>query len=282
VRGLRRAVAGAAGARVGYLGIVTLTQALAPAGPWLGWLTLAGAVAGVCLMFALRGRRLVTSDLTTTQPVRGRGLTLATLVLAVFAAQAVLVVVNLAISLTGYTPSSVQSAGLEPYLASTAGVVYLVLVGPVAEELVFRAALLRHLAPYGANFAIVTQAVLFALSHGNFYQGAFTVVLGIILGYLALRFSWKWAVLVHLANNGLAVASAVYPLLAVVLVLVMLGALAATVAVVAVHRARIRPLVAEGRSAYPHPFRAGWSHPVFIAVAILLVGLAVATTVLAP
>ena len=78
--------------------------------------------------------------------------------------------------------SSIKSPGIHVGGSSTeryghqrdAAVISLyALVGPVAEEVVFRGFIMDRLLPYGKGFAIVLSAVLFGVMHGNFLQGLF-------------------------------------------------------------------------------------------------------------
>lgn len=78
---------------------------------------------------------------------------------------------------------------------------YAGLVGPVAEELVFRGFVLRRLLGGGKGFAIVLSAVLFGAMHGNFLQGAFAVGAGLVFGYVAVEYSIGWSILIHVLNN---------------------------------------------------------------------------------
>lgn len=75
------------------------------------------------------------------------------------------------------------------------------LAAPVAEEFVFRGYVMKKLLPFGKEFAIVISAILFGLIHGNFLQGFFAVGAGLVLGYAAVEYSMKWAVLIHILNN---------------------------------------------------------------------------------
>lgn len=78
---------------------------------------------------------------------------------------------------------------------------YASLAGPVAEELVFRGFVLRRLMGGGKGFAIVLSAVLFGVMHGNFLQGLFAVFAGLVFGYVAVEYSIKWSILIHILNN---------------------------------------------------------------------------------
>jgi hypothetical protein len=82
------------------------------------------------------------------------------------------------------------------------GILYVVLLGPIFEEIIFRGAILRSLQTFGNNFAIVVSSILFGLYHLILFQGTFAFFVGLLLGYCALRFSIKWAMLLHIANNA--------------------------------------------------------------------------------
>lgn len=77
----------------------------------------------------------------------------------------------------------------------------LVIIGPVVEELIFRGLLLRSLAQYGRNFAIVTTSVLFGMYHASLIENGYAFVVGIVLAYITLRYSLKWAIIIHCTNN---------------------------------------------------------------------------------
>lgn len=79
----------------------------------------------------------------------------------------------------------------------------LVIIGPVVEELIFRGLFLRSLAQYGRNFAIITSSVLFGMYHASLIENGYAFVVGIVLGYITLRYSIKWAIVIHCSNNML-------------------------------------------------------------------------------
>lgn len=80
-------------------------------------------------------------------------------------------------------------------------VLYTVIAGPVAEELVFRGVLLRSFEKYGKVFAIVCSAFLFGAYHGNFLQGMFAFTTGVLFAYIAEEYSIRWSIALHLLNN---------------------------------------------------------------------------------
>lgn len=79
--------------------------------------------------------------------------------------------------------------------------IYVSLIGPIAEEFVFRGVALRALERYGKVFAIVVSAILFGCFHANLMQGMFAIIVGIILGYVTIEYSIRWAILLHIFNN---------------------------------------------------------------------------------
>ncbi len=88
------------------------------------------------------------------------------------------------------------------------GVLSIVLVAPLAEELLFRGALERHLLKqgYGSTGAIVASSAFFAVVHGNPAQMPFAFLLGMLLAWLYYRTgSIIPGVMCHVINNGLAV-----------------------------------------------------------------------------
>jgi membrane protease YdiL (CAAX protease family) len=168
---------------------------------------------GATLFFIIRGKRLLTSDITTR-----RQSPKATTLLALFAlalgVQFFMMMINAAlaplmeqadISLTEAMEDSLSSFMFDPI-----GLLYVILLGPLCEEIVFRGAILRALEPYGANFAIVCSSILFGLYHIILYQAVFAFLLGLVLAYTAGRFSLKWALLLHVANNTLAMSSLLF------------------------------------------------------------------------
>jgi phosphoglycolate phosphatase-like HAD superfamily hydrolase/membrane protease YdiL (CAAX protease family) len=87
------------------------------------------------------------------------------------------------------------------------------IVGPVAEELVFRALLFRRLRDYlNPVLAILISGIAFGVYHGNFVQGIFAGVLGILL---ALLYEESGTLIVpiaaHMANNLYATFLGQYP-----------------------------------------------------------------------
>ncbi len=79
---------------------------------------------------------------------------------------------------------------------------FIVILGPIAEELIFRQVILSRLLVLGQRNAIILQGVLFGLFHQNLYQFFYTTGIGIVLGYITVRYgSVKYAVYIHMIAN---------------------------------------------------------------------------------
>lgn len=64
---------------------------------------------------------------------------------------------------------------------------FVVVIGPIMEEIIFRRAPLERLLPYGEFRAVLLTSIVFGLAHGNFFQFFYCVAGGMVLGYLYAR-----------------------------------------------------------------------------------------------
>lgn len=90
--------------------------------------------------------------------------------------------------------AAIQATGISLYL-------YVSILGPIAEELLFRGLVLRILKPWGKQAAIFISALVFGLFHGNLIQIPFAFAVGLVLGYVAVEHSIIWAIVLHIFNN---------------------------------------------------------------------------------
>lgn len=82
------------------------------------------------------------------------------------------------------------------------GILSVALVPAIVEEAVIRGIVMQPLRKFGDKFAIIASAVLFACMHGNMVQIPYTVVGGMLLGYLAVATGSLWpSVVLHFVNN---------------------------------------------------------------------------------
>lgn len=79
--------------------------------------------------------------------------------------------------------------------------VYVCLLAPILEELLFRGMLMRCAEPFGKRFAIFSTAAVFGIYHCSLTQSPFAFALGCVLGYVAVEYSLIWAIILHLFNN---------------------------------------------------------------------------------
>ena len=123
----------------------------------------------------------------------------------------VAIVVEIVISLAGIDQiDSVYSEVEEQIFRNSSlleQVLVVVIVGPIAEELVFRGLLFRRLNDYlKLPWAVIISSALFGLTHGNLVQGIFAGTLGIAL---AVSYADTGKLIVpilgHMANNALSV-----------------------------------------------------------------------------
>ena len=153
--------------------------------------------------------------------------------------------------------------------------IYVGLLAPVIEELVFRGAILHALKPYGHVFAIVTSAVMFGFFHGDLGQGFFAFLMGLLLGYLACEYSIFWSIALHVFNN-LVVSDGLELLMgfmsdnmsSYINVLMMLAGMLAAVLVLYLGRHRIVAFLRENRT-YTNVYGA-WACPFFIMLLLIM------------
>jgi membrane protease YdiL (CAAX protease family) len=87
----------------------------------------------------------------------------------------------------------------------------MVVVAPIAEEIIFRGFLYKVLAPYGAKYFILISALLFSLFHANIPQIFGVFVLGAFLAYVMYRTgNILLVILLHFINNLIAQGSALF------------------------------------------------------------------------
>lgn len=117
--------------------------------------------------------------------------------------------------LLGYIPDT--TVPLLPYMMSDpmylfVGVVIYALLPAIAEEIIFRGTILRGLnSRYGATASILITSILFTLAHGSASQTIYQMLMGIVLGYLALvGGSILYSFILHFLNNTLVVLITVF------------------------------------------------------------------------
>jgi membrane protease YdiL (CAAX protease family) len=81
-------------------------------------------------------------------------------------------------------------------------VVFLVILGPLFEEWIFRKELISRTRKYGERTAIVFSALFFGLVHMNLFQFFYAFALGLMFGYVYVRTSkLRYSVVMHMFVN---------------------------------------------------------------------------------
>lgn len=87
------------------------------------------------------------------------------------------------------------------------GVLYVVILGPIAEELTFRGVTMYYARKFTNRFwlANLIQSVLFGVMHLNLVQGIYAAILGLVIGWVYHRFRSLYAcIFMHMFFNFLA------------------------------------------------------------------------------
>ena len=81
-------------------------------------------------------------------------------------------------------------------------ILFLVLIGPLVEEYMFRKVFIDAARIYGERLALVTSALVFGLYHGNLSQFFYAFFLGLVFGYVYLETGWlRYSAALHILIN---------------------------------------------------------------------------------
>ncbi len=103
------------------------------------------------------------------------------------------------------TGSNSQATGVNTLLAEDSvalRLLFVVIIGPVIEEIIFRRQLIDRLRPYGEKLAVITSAIVFGLFHGNLQQFFYATALGLVFGYVYLKTNrLRYSIGLHMLVN---------------------------------------------------------------------------------
>jgi len=106
----------------------------------------------------------------------------------------------------GYESTSSLSGEESGWFMFTLEFLSVAVLVPVMEEFAFRGVLLSSLRKYGAGFAIIASALIFALVHLDFSNVVFAFIAGLVFGFLYVKTGNLWiTIFIHALNNGIAV-----------------------------------------------------------------------------
>ena len=168
-----------------------------------GWGYLLAIIIGCMLMFRWKKKEFCLKTIWKPGKTLSFGRFFA--ILSVFmmsqaASQVITPVLQWLFELMGFSiTNSVESAGGNT--DSFSMFLYVCLLAPVFEEILFRGLILRTFERYGKWFAIFTSAFLFGMFHGNLVQTPFAFLAGLVLGYVAVEYNMIWAMVLHMINN---------------------------------------------------------------------------------
>jgi membrane protease YdiL (CAAX protease family) len=156
----------------------------------------------------LRGKKLFTHDLVAVNQKARPSSIFKVLVLMLgvaCATELIALALTPLLDQSGVSLTDSMDDAVSLLLSDPWGLVAVKVLGPIMEEVIFRGAILNTLARHGYNFAIVTSALLFGLYHVILVQGFNAFFLGILLAYVALRYSLKWSMVLHVLYNSIVV-----------------------------------------------------------------------------
>lgn len=248
-----------------------------------GVITAAIWVVGLAALALAMRRRIVRRDFwlgdDSSKRMGVRGLLMG--MVMIMGVQAVFIVVQTVCAALGVTLSSPSSQSLSQSANGALAWCSIGLLGPIAEELLFRGSVLVRLRPYGRMFALVTSSVMFGIYHGDLWQGTVTACCALVFGYVAMEYSLLAAIVLHVFNNGV-LGGASFALSAVfgagaeswyamvVIIVGLLGVLGFAV----IRRAAIAAYCREHRS--QHGTYLAWSSLGFVVFAVVNITMAVA------
>lgn len=255
-----------------------LSEALVDASAkYAGLASILGMLCGLPWFFLLRGKNFLTKDVTHTNSKAKIG-TIALMLVLIMGVQFFMTLVQIGFDLlfsqAGGALTDTLDESTQSLTMSFWGILYIVILGPIFEELVFRGAVMRKLERYGANFAIIVSSLLFGLYHIILFQAVFAFLIGLVLAYTAGRFSLKWSILLHMINNGLATLSVVLnsDLFNLGMSFVYLLAMAATIIILVVGNKRLSAQKIAGAPSEANVYARAFTSPWLITYCVVCVG----------
>lgn len=101
-----------------------------------------------------------------------------------------------------YAPTTTTSSDIISSLHIIPLILFVVILGPIVEELIFRKALIDRLGKYGEGMAVAVSSIAFGLFHGNLNQFIYTTLFGFILGNLYVKCGKiRYPIFLHMLAN---------------------------------------------------------------------------------
>lgn len=131
-------------------------------------------------------------------------------VLTVLGLQGLSIFIQVAIiSVTGVTGVNEQAQAMASFSDdikhNVLMIIYFVFIAAITEELFIRGGVMKLLSTVSKPFAVIASAILFGLMHGNFNQIFNGFLLGLAIGYAAMKSRSLWVPIVcHMCANAAA------------------------------------------------------------------------------
>ncbi|MCL2111579.1 MAG: CPBP family intramembrane metalloprotease [Clostridiales bacterium] len=239
--------------------------------------TMIVTIASSCVFFMHRGRRYITDlALPMAEPLTPR-----IFLVLIVASQGIQLASGMLTALLesllpeGLSVEETYAEAVESLLTPL-GIISIVAVAPVVEELVFRGAVLGALRKFGDNFAILFSSLIFAFYHMLFAQIPYAFLMGLVFGYVAVRWSLRAAIALHAVTNAIAVGYMLLPenaLAAGVSGLVLLACAIATFAMLIGWRRQLGERIRAGAAYYPRTYAYGFSSIAFWLFIVITAGM---------
>lgn len=143
---------------------------------------------------------------------------------------------------------------------------YVIVIGPIFEELLLRGVVLRTLDKYHRTFAILVSSILFGMMHLNLMQTVATFFVGCVLAYASLKEdSLLLPIGLHMLNNLISVLSMI-PVLSILMVLSLFACYIGMVVLVHKHMDQVPALFAQEFCTYSYGrlFFSRWTTIVYL------------------
>ncbi len=99
-------------------------------------------------------------------------------------------------------PQSDMSLSKPGALVVIVQILYVIIIGPIVEEFIYRGIILTLLKPFGKWLAVFFSALIFGLMHGNIPQAVSAFAGAIVFGLVAVKCnSIIPTIIIHIANN---------------------------------------------------------------------------------
>ena len=190
---------------------------------WVGVMSIISVVVGFLFILLMRHRSILTrafwlgdtgntgnsanpapaAPTAAPQHARMRPAWFAVFVALIIGIQGVLQLIQIAFAALGVPLVSPTSDSIDEAAITVSMWLYIGLIGPIVEEVVFRGVLMRELKPLGKNFAIITSSFMFALFHDDVVQGVFAFGCGLVFAFVAMEYSLIWSIALHIFNNAI-------------------------------------------------------------------------------